>query len=82
MIKWKEKVGRIASCCHLPFSHFLFMQKRWQKKLVGVKYIRDKCKLIGCSKTQGNDPWTQNSQTTPIIRKELEKGKKNKNKKS
>ena len=32
--------------------------------------------LIGCSKTQGNEPWTQNSQTTPIIRKKLEKEKK------
>ena len=73
--KRKEKAGRIALCSHPPLSHFLFMQKIWQKKLVSVKYVRDKCKLVGCSKTQGNEPWTQNPQTTPILRKDLEKKK-------
>ena len=71
--KRKEKAGRIALCTHPPLSHFLFMQKIWQKKLVSVKYVRDKCKLVGSSKTQGNEPWTQNPHTTPILRKDLEK---------
>ena len=71
--KRKEKAGRIALCSHPPLSHFLFMKKIWQKKLVSIKYVRDKCKLVGCSKTQGNEPWTQNPQTTPILRKDLEK---------
>ena len=49
------------------------MQKIWQKKLVSAKYVRDKCKLIRCSKTQENEPWTQNPQTSSTLRKDLEK---------
>ena len=51
----KKRVGRIAPCCHLPFSHFLFMIKDDKKKLVSAKHVRDKCDLIRCSKTQGNE---------------------------
>ena len=53
--KKKRRVGRIAPCCHPPFSHFLFMLKDDKKKLVSAKHVKDKCELIRCSKTQGNE---------------------------
>ena len=36
-INTKRGVGRIAPCCHLPFSRFLFMQKDDKKKLISPK---------------------------------------------
>ena len=54
--KYKEGVGRIAPCCHLPFSRFLFMQKDDKKKLISPKNFQGQCKPIGCSKTPENKP--------------------------
>ena len=46
------------------FSFFLFMQKDDKEEFISAKHIRDICKLIGCSKTQENELWTQSHYCT------------------
>ena len=42
------------------FFLFFIMQKRWQIKFISANKKRlVQCKLKGCSRIQGNEPWTQ-----------------------
>ena len=43
--EYKEGVGRIAPCCHLPFSRFLFIQKDDKKNLLVQRIFRDNISL-------------------------------------
>ena len=47
------------------------MQKDDKKKFVSAKNVRNKCKLVGCSKTQENENESLNTNppTTHILRK-------------